>query len=117
MAEEIAGGDAKRVLHYVGRVVRFSPPRGVGAIRSDTGREVGFDVRFLEVAGVGRGKRAGEMIEEGLRVGFDVGWTSRGLRVTWMRPLDEGSERETGPEGEVAPQEAPHENGQRGDVE
>lgn len=104
-------------LHYVGRIVRFSPPRGVGAIRSDTGREVAFDVRFLEVSGAGHGKRAADALEEGLRVGFDVGWTSRGLRVTWMRPLAEESEGQAGAEGEVAPEEAPDEDGERRDVE
>lgn len=110
--------DAAAPLHYLGRVVRFSPPRGVGSIRSDTGREVAFDVRFLEVAGVGRGDRARQALEEGMRVGFDVGWTSRGLRVTWILPVPpDDSEGKTGPEGEVAAEEAPDEDGQGRDVE
>lgn len=75
--------------YYEGRIVRFSPARGVGVLRSAGGREVFFDTAFLEVAGVGRGSRAAAVLEEGLRVGFDVGWTSRGLRVTWMRRLEE----------------------------
>lgn len=106
-------------LHYTGRVTRFSAPRGVGAIRSDAGREVAFDVRFLEVAGAGRGDFARDALEEGMRVGFDVGWTSRGLRVTWIRPLapDATLEREPGAEGEVAPEEVADENGQGRDVE
>ena len=54
-----------------------------------------------------------------LRVGFDVGWTARGLRVTWMRPEEEPatSERQPGAEGEVSPEEAPDQDGQGGDVE
>ncbi len=106
-------------LHYVGHIVRFSPPRGVGSVRSDNGREVPFDVRFLEVAGVGRGDAARDVLEEGMRVGFDVGWTASGLRITWIRRLDEvaSSQRETGAEGEVTPEEAADENRQSGDVE
>lgn len=107
--------DPSAPLHYTGRVMRFSPMRGIGQIRSDAGREITFDVRFLEMAGVGRGDRARDALEEGMRVGFDVGWTSRGLRVTWLRHLD--SEREPRAEGEVPAEKAADQNRQRGDVE
>ena len=106
-------------LHYLGHVARFSPPRGVGSVRSDSGREISFDVRFLEVFGVGRGRHARDALHEGMRIGFDVGWTSRGLRVTWIRRLDVApvSEGQAGAEREVAAEEAPDEDGQGGDVE
>lgn len=29
-----------------------------------------------------------ELLKEGGRVGFDVGWTSKGLRVTTIKPLE-----------------------------
>lgn len=116
--EEAAASPSDGPLHYTGRVVRFSPPRGVGSVRSDGGREVPFDVRFLEVSGAGRGSFARNALEEGMRVGFDVGWTSRGLRVTWMRPLDgEPLEGQAGPEGEVAAEESPDQDGESRDVE
>ncbi len=91
----------------------------MGSIRSDTGREVLFDVRFLEVAGVGRGDRARTALEEGMRVGFDVGWTSSGLRVTWIRRLQDAGASEGQPrsEGEVPAEEAPDEDRQGRDVE
>lgn len=110
-------GDASHPLHYCGRVVRFSPPRGVGSVRSDNGREVLFDVRFLEVAGAGRGTFARNALEEGMRVGFDVGWTSKGLRVTWIRRLDSDSEGQSGSEGEVPPKEPADEDRERRNVE
>jgi hypothetical protein len=89
-AEEAASA-ASRPLHYLGWVARFSPGRGVGAIRSESGREVVFDLRFVRLAGGGPGERARDRLHEGDRIGFDVGWTSRGLRVTWIRPLDEAA--------------------------
>jgi len=106
-------------LHYLGRIVRFSTGRGVGTLRSDTGRQVDFDVRFCEVAGAGHGNRARQAVVEGMRVAFDVGWTSRGLRVTWMRRLEEPelSERPSGSEGEIPTEKAPDQDGQGRDVE
>ncbi|MBM4267171.1 MAG: hypothetical protein FJ144_11285 [Deltaproteobacteria bacterium] len=80
--------------HYLGSISRFSPGRGVGAVRSDSGREILFDLRFVRVAGIGAGERAARLLHEGVRIGFDVGWTSRGLRVTWIRPLEEADASE-----------------------
>ena len=121
VAEEHTGGagedPSETSLRYGGRIVRYSPGRGVGAIRSDAGREIAFDIRFCEVAGVGRGERAREVLTEGQRVGFDVGWTSRGLRVTWMSLAHDASEGQSGAEGEVSPEEAADENGEGRDVE
>jgi len=35
-----------------------------------------------------------ELLKEGDRVGFDVGWTSSGLRVTTIKPLEQTDTRE-----------------------
>ena len=74
-------------MHYVGLLVRFSPVRGVGVVRSESGREIPFDLRFCQVAGEPRGIRSAGALDVGLSVAFDVGWTSSGLRATWIKPL------------------------------
>jgi len=73
---------------YKGLIVFLDRIRGRGVIRSFSGREIPFEFPFVSVVGapIGR-KRAGiELIKEGDSVGFDVGWTSSGLRVTRIKP-------------------------------
>jgi hypothetical protein len=110
--------DSEESLAYLGHITQYSPTRGVGAVRSRVGKRVDFDIRFCELAGVGRGDRIRDHLEEGMAVDFDVGWTSRGLRVTWMRArAAEDSERQAGAEGEVAPEETADQNREGRDVE
>jgi len=52
-------------------------------IRSDTGREVPFTFAFVTLIGAPRHDL--RYLCEGMRVGFDVGWTSKGLRVTVIK--------------------------------
>lgn len=73
-------------LAYVGTVVRWSPESGTGAVRTATGRELEFDLQHAVVLGtLVAGPRAWT-ISTGQSVGYDVGWTSRGLRVTKLFP-------------------------------
>jgi hypothetical protein len=57
-------------------------------VRSHQGREVLFEFPYVEVAGAPLGGRfsAIDLLSEGDTVGFDVGWTSGGLRVTVIKP-------------------------------
>jgi len=50
-------------------------------LRTGSGREVRFTVPFVDFLD---GRRI-EDLTEGMEVGFDVGWTSRGLRVTKIK--------------------------------
>ncbi len=75
---------------YHGIIVRLDRARGRGIVRSNRGRDVTFQFPFVTIVGaeIG-GKMPGiEMLREGARVGFDVGWTSSGLRVTTIKPLE-----------------------------
>ena len=51
----------------------------MGVVRSATGREISFAAAHVVLTG---SIRRFEDLREGMPVGFDVGWTSRGLRVT-----------------------------------
>jgi hypothetical protein len=73
---------------YRGMIMRLDRARGRGAVRSHQGREVPFEFPFVEVAGAPLGGRFPgiDLLSEGDSVGFDVGWTSGGLRVTVIKP-------------------------------
>jgi len=73
---------------YKGLIVLLDRSRGRGVLRSRGGREIEFQFPFVAVVGAPLGPRFPgiELIREGDEVGFDVGWTSRGLRVTTIKP-------------------------------
>jgi len=56
-----------------------------GAVRSVSGREIQFEFPFVTVVGE---RRSVESLHPGMRVGFDVGQTSGGLRVTTLKVYD-----------------------------
>jgi hypothetical protein len=64
---------------YPGTIKKLFAGTGMGIVRSATGREIPFS--SLHVILTGRLQRF-EDLREGMSVGFDVGWTSSGLRVT-----------------------------------
>jgi hypothetical protein len=64
---------------YAGTIKKLFPGTGMGIVRSATGRETPFAAAHVVLTG--RVRRF-EDLREGMAVGFDVGWTSKGLRVT-----------------------------------
>ncbi len=68
--------------YYQGVIVRVHPGSRTGLLRSDRGREVPFDAATMVLLGTERGFAA---LGPGMRVGFDLGRTSRGLCVTTIR--------------------------------
>ena len=73
---------------YPGLIVMLDRARGRGVVRSHSGREIPFVFPHVAVVGAGlSGRMPGiELLREGDSVGFDVGWTSKGLRITSIRP-------------------------------
>ncbi len=74
---------------YSGVIVRLDRGRGRGVVRSGSGRELQFQFPFVTVVGAQPGGRFPgiELIQQGATVGYDVGWTSHGLRVTKLKPM------------------------------
>ena len=66
---------------YRGTVLKLNHGRGTGLIRTGNGREVRFELPLVEFLD----ERRIRDLAEGMVVGFDVGWTSRGLRVTQIK--------------------------------
>lgn len=78
---------------YRGLIVLLDRVRGRGTIRSYSGREIHFQFPFVQVVGAPIGGRAPglDRLKQGDTVGFDVGWTSHGLRVTLINPASSSS--------------------------
>jgi len=73
--------DDPRARFYIETIVRLHSGSRSGIVRTGSGREVPFvanGVRFLGDGGFAA-------LREGMEVGFVVGWTSRGVRVTTLR--------------------------------
>lgn len=68
---------------YLGTIRKLFPSAGLGMVRSDTGKEIPFAALHVVIGG---SVERFDDLREGMRVGFDVGWTSRGLRVTKLFP-------------------------------
>jgi hypothetical protein len=73
---------------YSGLIVFLDRVRGRGVIRSFSGREIRFQFPFVSISGAELGGRTPgiDLLHQGDTVGFDVGWTSKGLRVTRIKP-------------------------------
>jgi hypothetical protein len=83
-----APAPAAEAMFYRGLIVFLDRVRGRGAIRSYSGREIPFQFPYVAVVGAPIGGRAPgiDRINQGDTVGFDVGWTSKGLRITQIKP-------------------------------
>jgi hypothetical protein len=73
---------------YPGVIVFLDRVRGRGVVRSYSGREYRFELPFVSVVGAPIGGRYPgiDLLHQGDRIGFDVGWTSKGLRVSKIKP-------------------------------
>jgi hypothetical protein len=73
---------------YPGMILKLDRSRGRGIVRSHSGKEVLFEFPFVSIVGaeIGGAMPGIDLIGEGDIIGFDVGWTSKGLRVTTINP-------------------------------
>ena len=82
------GGDESslRERYYAGTITRvyYGSESGV-LVGEASGREYQFKHPFVQI--VGPIPRI-DGLREGMRVGFDLSWTSRGLRVSLIRVYD-----------------------------
>ena len=74
---------------YHGVIISLNRAMLRGKVRSDSGREISFQFPYVAVVGAPLGGRAPgiDLLHVGDRVGFDVGWSSKGLVVTKIKPL------------------------------
>lgn len=84
--EDESGSAQPAEPFYRGTLIQLSRGGGRGIVRSQqTGREIPFEREHVVVLAPREGGGWFEL-REGMAVGYDVGWTSHGLRVTKLFP-------------------------------
>ena len=71
---------------YKGVIHKIFSGNETGIVLSDSGKEIPFVFPFLKLIGAPRLDI--RFLTEGMRVGFDVGWTSKGLRISAIKIYD-----------------------------
>jgi hypothetical protein len=79
---------AKRDYFQIGIVSKLFPGNNMGVVRTETGREIPFSFQLVIISG--EAKHPNDL-KEGQEVGYDVGWTSAGLKVTKIKTYPPGS--------------------------
>jgi cold shock CspA family protein len=72
--------------YYRGRIAKFNPKTGYGFVETREGSHIFFYADQIRLEGDQTRKSD---IRPGKLVGFDVGWTDRGIRVCKMKILEE----------------------------
>jgi len=81
-AEEEQGTGARKDLFHQGVISKLFPSNNMGLVRAESGREIPFSFEFVVL--LGEAKKPADL-KEGQEVGYDLGWTSKGLRVTKIK--------------------------------
>jgi hypothetical protein len=82
MQEDAPGSRVGADRFYRGKIDKLFRGNQTGLILSESGRELFFELAQIRIVGP---IRDFEALQEGMQVGFDVGRTSKGLRVTMIR--------------------------------
>jgi hypothetical protein len=69
-------------LYHHGVITKLFPSNNTGIVRTESGRELPFSYEFVILTG--EAKKVQDL-REGDRVGYDLGWTSSGLRITKLK--------------------------------
>jgi len=80
-----ANTDESGDKYYRGTIAKLQRGAERGRIRTASGREIPFAFAFVTMVG---SRRRFDDLREGLEVGYDVSWTSKGLRVSVIRIPD-----------------------------
>ena len=72
--------------YYRGRIAKFNPKTGYGFVETGEGSHIFFYADQIRLEGNQTRKSD---IRPGKVVGFDVGWTDRGIRVSKMKIVGE----------------------------
>ncbi|HWO43534.1 MAG TPA: hypothetical protein VNO43_17230 [Candidatus Eisenbacteria bacterium] len=68
--------------YHHGVITKLFPSNNTGFVRTESGREVPFSYELVIMTGETKDPRA---LKEGDIVGYDLGWTSSGLRITKIK--------------------------------
>ena len=88
----------KNDLFHHGVISKLFPSNNMGLVRTESGREIPFSFQLVDLLGEVKSPNDLKQVQE---VGYDVGWTSDGLRVTKIKtyPQPAPTENSSGLEG------------------
>ncbi len=81
-SDEGQGLSEKSDFFYHGVIVKLFPRNNLGVVRTESGREITFSYSLVIV--ISASKSPNEL-REGQKIGYDLGWTGHGLRVTKIK--------------------------------
>ena len=80
-------------LFHHGVITKLFPSNNTGIVRVESGREIFFSYEFVILTGEARSPLS---LEVGQTVGYDLGWTPSGLRITKIKTYPPVSELQPG---------------------
>ena len=69
-------------FYHQGTVTKLFPSNNTGVVRTESGRELTFSYELVILCGEVKSPLE---LKVGARVGYDLGWTSGGLRITKLK--------------------------------
>jgi hypothetical protein len=75
--------------YHHGVIVKLFPSNNMGVVRTESGREVRFSYDLVILSGEAKTPLD---LREGERIGYDLGWTSGGLRITKIKTYPRSSD-------------------------
>jgi len=75
--------------YHHGVITKLFPSNNTGIVRTESGRELTFSYELVILCGE---VKTPSDLREGQRVGYDLGWTSSGLRITKIKTYTKPSE-------------------------
>jgi hypothetical protein len=75
--------------YHHGVIGKLFPSNNMGVVRTESGREVRFSYDLVILCGEAKTPLD---LREGERVGYDLGWTSGGLRITKIKTYPRSSD-------------------------
>jgi hypothetical protein len=82
MDDEKQAGSQRSDNYHHGVITKLFPSNNTGVVRTESGRELPFSYEFVILVGEVKDPHD---LKEGERVGYDLGWTSSGLRITKIK--------------------------------
>jgi hypothetical protein len=81
-SDESFGDFTKNDLYHHGVITKLFPSNSTGIVRTENGRELPFSYEFVILSGEAK---TVQDLREGDQIGYDLGWTSSGLRITRIK--------------------------------
>jgi hypothetical protein len=82
VSEESPETNLPKDLFHHGVISKLFPSNNMGVVRTESGREVQFSYDLIVL--LGEVQKTADL-REGMEVGYDLGWTSNGLRITKIK--------------------------------